>query len=100
MDDLKIMCRVITPYICPICNQETLFFLEKKNSLNHLIDYKLLINKQITFNELRNNLSSKRIDSIKCISCNKQFIMDWRTGFPIPLVDESVLIQFGQNTKH
>lgn len=91
------MCRLIKPYICPICNKETLFFTNKNG---YLLDYRsMLVNNQgrikITMNELINNLEQENVKYIKCINCNREFIIDWRKHWPTILNEYKQLNQFG-----
>ena len=88
IDNSKIICRYITPYICDVCSQDTLFFITKNNVL---IDYKSIINKGLNRYSLIKYLQDKNIKYIKCINCNKTYIIDWRTGYPKQLLDGKLL---------
>ena len=86
------MINLITPYKCNECNQEMLFFFTKRNTL---IDYKALFKRFNTSIELKEYLQNKDIINFKCVSCGKEFIIDLRRGYPVPLYDNTLLQQFG-----
>ena len=87
------MCEKITPYRCPICNQDMLFFVTSNNTL---IDYKGLAERSPNgIYSLRQYLENKRIKFIKCLVCNKVSIIDWSNTYPKPLLDKEVLEKFG-----
>ena len=86
------MIKLSQPYKCECCGQEMLFFFTKRNTL---IDYKAIFRRFTTSNELRDYLQNKDIIKFKCVSCGKEFIIDLRRGYPIPLYDNSILQQFG-----
>lgn len=90
---MREMCRVITPYRCKECGQDMVFFLTTNNIL---LDYKaMIIDKRKSLYELNNHLESQSIRFMKCLSCNKTYIIDWTKGYPEQLVDKSVLNKFG-----
>lgn len=92
----KNMCSVITPYICPVCKQPTLFFV---NKYNKIIDYKALIDRQTTLYGIKNFIAANHAVAIKCIECNKEYIIDWSNGYPTILNNTTVLDKFKEN-KH
>lgn len=93
MDELKLMCTKITPYRCEKCGQEMLFFYTN-NGL--LIDYKQLFEKErMTAQQIIEYLQYRKVQYIKCITCNKLYIIDWRRHFPTPLLDTECLKDFG-----
>lgn len=92
----KNMCSVITPYICPVCKQPTLFFV---NKYNKIIDYKALIDRQTTLYGIKNFIAANNAVAIKCIECNKEYIIDWSNGYPTILDNTTVLDKFKEN-KH
>ena len=63
--DTKNMCSVITPYICPVCKQPTLFFV---NKYNKIIDYKALIDRQTTLYGIKNFIAANHAVAIKVIA--------------------------------
>lgn len=90
---MREMCRIITPYRCKECGQDMVFFLTTNNIL---LDYKaMIIDKRKSLYELNNYLESQSIRFMKCLSCNKTYIIDWTKGYPEQLVDKSVLNKFG-----
>lgn len=91
MSESNLMCRVITPYICPVCGKPTLFFL---NKFNKLIDYKALIDRQTSLYGIKNYLSANNARCIKCIECNQEYIIDWSNDYPTILTDLDKLNKF------
>lgn len=90
---MREMCRIITPYRCKECGQDMVFFLTTNNIL---LDYKaMIIDKRKSLYELNEYLESQSIRFMKCLSCNKTYIIDWTKGYPEQLVDKSVLNKFG-----
>lgn len=89
---MNLMCKRITPYVCKQCNQETLFFSTKNNML---IDYKSLMKKGLNRYSLIKYLQDKNIKYIKCINCNKEYIIDWTDGYPTQLLDINIIKDFG-----
>jgi hypothetical protein len=89
--EYKEMCRYITPYVCPVCGNELLFFT---TSNNKLIDYKGLMSDHCNLSQLKSRLYYKNIRHIKCITCNKVYVIDWSNGYPTPLYDKSILNNF------
>lgn len=86
------MCKMITPYRCSVCGQDTMFFVTGRHTI---IDYRMLFYKGITSYELKNYLRSRDVKYIKCISCNKIYVIDWTKGFPIALTNKEELKTFG-----
>lgn len=89
---LKEMCRSITPYVCNECGNDTLFFITKNGIL---IDYKTMMERGMSLTQIKQFLYEKNIKYIKCISCNRQYIIDWRNGYPVNLIDRQALLDFG-----
>lgn len=86
------MVELLKPYKCKKCGQEMLFFLTKNNTL---IDYKaLMVDYSYTLMDIKKYLEDKNICFIKCLSCNKTYIIDWTDGYPVPLIDETILNKF------
>lgn len=85
------MCRILAPYTCKNCGQDMLFFTTSNNTL---IDYKRLLSVGGIY-ELKHYLESRSIRGIKCLICNKEYVIDWTKGYPEPLLDKDVLKQFG-----
>lgn len=93
----KEMCKIINPYRCPNCGNDVLFFT--KNHSGTVIDYKFLIDSGYGLNDLINYLGDKNIRYIKCLACQKMYIIDWSNGYPVPLLDRNALKQFGYKFK-
>lgn len=91
-NQMKEMVKINKPYVCKKCNSEMLFFLTKRSSL---IDYKTLFSNGTTKDELINKIENRNIKFIKCINCGNTFIIDWRTGWPLQLMDKNELDKFG-----
>ena len=89
---MKELCNIITPYKCKQCGQDMLFFVTANNTL---IDYKALISKGYSINDIKHLLETKNIRFIKCISCNKSYIIDWTNTYPVQLLDKNSLKKFG-----
>lgn len=87
---MKEMCKVIEPYICKECGNELLFFVTN----NGLIDYKKILSKYKTFGDLYNFLQNKNIKYLKCLVCNKMYIIDWGQHFPQQLIDKDSINKF------
>lgn len=91
MNNMQELCKFITPYNCKICNNP-LYFLSNDNIL---IDYKYQMNISKSSYELKNYLSNRKVKYIKCIICNKLFIIDWSNVWPEQLIDRNMLNKFG-----
>lgn len=89
---MKEMYHIIKPYRCQVCNQDMLFFLTANNVL---IDYKGLFGRTKNLYKIRQYLEQRRIKYIKCLSCNKIYIIDWTQRYPTQLLDKSCLEKFG-----
>lgn len=84
----KEMVKYREPYKCIKCGQE-LVFLKNRNGM--LIDYKRLIYKNAnTAIEVKNYLKDKHITGMKCLNCQKTFIIDWTHGLPQQLDDDTL----------
>lgn len=90
--EMKNMCNRITPYRCPKCGNDLLFFETK---FNKIIDYKGLMDKSFILPEIKEYLGTKGVKYIRCISCKESFIIDWSNGYPVPLIDKNKLKSFG-----
>lgn len=88
----KIMCNLITPYRCKECNQDMLFFITPNNTL---LDYKKIFDTYQNLQGIRNFLYTKNIRFIKCLVCNKSYIIDWTSGYPTQLMNKKDLEKFG-----
>ena len=62
----KQLYSLITPYRCPICNQDMLFFA---SSNNRIIDYKKFISYGKSLSEMKAYLEKRDIKFLKCIAC-------------------------------
>ena len=89
---MKRLCKKINPYRCKVCNQDMLFFVTSRNTL---IDYKALIEHSDDVLMLKKYLMLKDVQYIKCITCNKSYIIDWSKHIPVPLTDKTHLSKFG-----
>lgn len=89
---LKEMCSYVTPYRCSKCGEDVLFFV---TSDNHLIDYKVMLDRGYSIYQLKEYLAERRVKFIKCLSCGQSFIIDWSNGFPVQLLDKNILKEFG-----
>lgn len=90
---MKEMCKIITPYRCKECGQDMVFFLTNNNIL---LDYKgLIIDQSKSLQELKQYLEPRAVCFMKCLSCNKTYIIDWTTRYPTQLTDKSALKKFG-----
>lgn len=91
---MKEMCKII-PYRCPKCNNDLLFFVSQRNP-TRLVDYKNLMNTTSNISELKEYLYHRSdLSYLKCLCCNKLYIIDWTHEYPIPLTDKNVLSKFG-----
>ena len=89
---MKQMCKFIDSYKCNVCNNDTLFFVTKRNTL---IDYKNLIRNTIGINDMISFLEDRDIQYIKCLNCNKKYLIDWRNKYPENMTDSDALKDFG-----
>lgn len=88
---MKEMCTLITPYRCGVCNQDMLYFTTKYNTL---IDYKNLMYNKHGIAEINNYLETKQIKFIKCLVCNKTYIIDWSEKYPRPVMNKEDIKKF------
>ena len=88
----ELLYKRITPYKCKVCGQDMLFFTHNKGTV---IDYKEFLNRGITLAEMKQYLEKRNIKYIKCICCDKLFIIDWSKGWPEQITDINILKQFG-----
>ena len=90
---MKTLCKIMTPYTCKECGEEMLFFVT--GNPKYIIDYKMLVIKQQrTANEIYNILIENNVSYIKCLVCNKKYIIDWSNIYPEQLIDKSSLFKF------
>lgn len=92
MMQMNEMCKRITPFKCKKCGGDMLFF-ETKNKV--LIDYKELLGHGNGLPEVKHYLENKNVTYLKCISCDRYFIIDWTSGYPTQLTDREALNKFG-----
>ena len=86
------VCKKIIPYKCDKCGQEMLFFYTDNGML---IDYKTLFDNGDNLYDIKKYIQYKNVKYLKCITCNKLYIIDWRDGYPKPLYDTKCLSDFG-----
>ena len=89
---MELVCKKIELYRCEACGQEMLFFYTDNGML---IDYKALLDKGYNLYDIRNYLQYKNVKYLKCVTCGKLYIIDWRDGYPKPLYDTKCLSDFG-----
>lgn len=87
---MKEMCKLLIPYKCKICNS-LLYFLDCNNML---IDYNNLYSKFNYSADLKDYISKRRVKYIKCINCNKEFIIDFSNTWPEQLMNKFLLDKF------
>ena len=85
------MYELISPYKCKICGQDMLFFTTTGNTI---IDYKEFFNRGNTLSEMKSYLGKRNIRFLKCICCDRLFIIDWTNDWPEQVIDRSVLSKF------
>ncbi len=84
--------HLITPYKCPQCHQDMLFFTTKND---RIIDYKKFIDSGKSLDETKEYLAINNIRFLKCIYCDRSYIIDWTNRWPVPLIDVKKLKAFG-----
>lgn len=88
----KEMCRMREPYRCAKCGNEMLFFV---TSYNRLIDYKKFYQKHNqSCYRFRDAIMHYDPKYLKCMCCNKLYLIDWTTGFPVQVTDKSIVSKF------
>ena len=92
MDSMKEMCILRKPYCCKKCGQDTLYFI---TSNRMLISYSDLMKNASMLSDVKKRLYYRQVKYLKCLNCNKEFIIDWRRGYPIQLLDREALKEFG-----
>lgn len=90
--DNKLMYKLISPYRCKQCGQDMLFFTSSNGTV---IDYKEFLNRGIPLSEMKRYLEKRNIKFIKCICCDKLYIIDWSHGWPEQVTDINILRSFG-----
>ena len=95
--EYKEMCRIVYPYTCPICGNDMLFFTRTR--INTVIDYKQILHNKPNNDELKEYLSDKNVEYLKCMVCKKSFIIDWSNGLARPLKYKNILKRFGYKDK-
>lgn len=93
MMNKKLLYHIIEPYKCPICKEDLLFFTTKFN--DKIIDYKRLLDNGNTLDETKHYLEKRNIRHFRCIHCDREFIIDWTEGWPIPITNKDKLKIFG-----
>jgi len=88
----RLFYTLLTPYKCKLCGQEMLFFVTQEGIL---IDYKEFINNMASLQEMIDMLTHRRVRFLKCLCCDKMFIIDWSHGWPQQLLDIRKLQDFG-----
>ena len=66
--------------ICPICKAQR---LELMSFNNYPQNYKAAIDAYLS--GYRVEFNKYEIRSMRCRSCNREFVIDWTSGFPVPL---------------
>ena len=84
--------KLITPYKCKVCGQDMLFFTNNRGTI---FDYKEFLNRRNTLPEMKRYLEKRDIKYLKCICCDKLYIIDWSHGWPEQITDGSILKEFG-----
>ena len=90
--DKKIMYELIHPYRCKNCGQDMLFFTTSNDTV---IDYKEFLNRGNTLSEMKRYLERRNIRFLKCLCCNKLYIIDWTDDWPQQVMYRNVPKQFG-----
>lgn len=88
----QILYTLIKPYQCKVCGKELLMFQTRGN---RLMDYKIFLAQARSREEMISILRSHHIKFLRCISCEKSYLIDWTTGWPTQLLDFSKLSSFG-----
>lgn len=86
------MYHLINPYVCPICGQEMLMFTTDRNTI---VDYKAFIKCGYSLSEMKEDLSKRKVNGIKCLRCGEREIIDWSDSWPTPLYNIKILTDFG-----
>lgn len=68
--------------ICPNCKSNK---IELMSFNNYPQGYSSAVNAHLSGYDV--SFNKYEIRSMKCRSCGKEFVIDWSTGFPIPLKD-------------
>ena len=63
--------------------------------VEQFIDYKTLFDNGYNLYDIKKYIQYKNVKYLKCITCNKLYIIDWRDGYPKPLYDTKCLSDFG-----
>ena len=88
----KLLYSLIHPYRCKVCKQDMLFFTNNKGTI---FDYKEFLNQRKTLPEMKRYLEKRDIKYLKCICCDKLYIIDWSKGWPEQITDRTILEKFG-----
>jgi len=88
----KTMYELIHPYRCKNCGQDMLFFTTNSGTV---IDYKEFFNRGNTLSEMKRYLERRNIGFLKCLCCNKLYIIDWTDDWPQQVIDKKVPREFG-----
>jgi hypothetical protein len=86
------MCKLNNPCTCKECGNNMLFFLTDRNTL---IDYSRLFSNGATSPKIYRELQKVNVRFIKCLVCNKCYLIDWSEKFPKQLIDRKTLNKFG-----
>ena len=92
MENKKMLYKLITPYRCKVCGQDMFFFT---TPTNNVIDYKEFLSRANSLSETKRYLEKRNIRYLKCICCNRLFIIDWSKGWPEQVTDINILRDFG-----
>lgn len=89
---MRLLYELLRPYKCQVCGKELLMF---QTDNNRLMDYKIFIDQAYSVNDLRKTLRNHHVKYLKCISCDRSYLIDWSKGWPTQMLDKTPLMEFG-----
>lgn len=89
----KQMYHLIPPYQCRLCRQDMLFF---KMRNGNMVDYIQLIRRGMNLQQVVDFLTLHGVKNMRCMCCQKNFIIDWTHGWPVQVLNPADILKFMQ----
>ena len=88
----KRLYHFIPLYKCAVCGSSALFFTTRNKTL---VDYKRIVMQAYSGDEAFELIGGYKVLKLKCLRCNREWYIDWSGPWPVQLLDENKIRQFG-----